>query len=396
VAPSLAGAVPTATRRAPPQVEAGPGAPDAATIPPNTWVAYPLPTERGRGPLLAGSGAKHSRVAYDSRRRRLLWVGGDYGGGGDGNGQSAVWGSTSGSSWDLLAPFCIKAPAIQPARPDNVVWVYDSKRDRAIIMPGYFFGVKKAKAECRDSEPRHTALIFDLATNTWQEADWPKPPRGYGGDNASTFGIYDPAADAVIRYRYDGGWGGNMEVLSLESKTWKRVRLGENPRDRDIQASYAWRSQLALDVKGRAVYFVGRNGKLFRYLVDQERGETVADLPPEWRMPPNDAQEIYMVFDPGHRVLLIPDVYNLGGQVLGLAIFHVDQRRWEWEPVPTGGPHAVLGNVLGFEEHLGTMLLIGGHRTWAVDKGGRLPAPRVFWRYRYGPAPEGTATRPAG
>jgi hypothetical protein len=353
-----------------------------------TWIPEPFPQNYpARG--------KHARLIYDSRRQRLVLTGGDRGTGGDGNFSTDVEALTADGVWRTLRPFCGPAGALQPARPDNVVWVYDSRRDRAIIMPGFFGGVIKALAECPDPKPnpvQGTALIFDFATNTWSLPPWPAPPKRYGGDDSSTFGVYDPVSDQVIRYRYDGS--GTLEMLSLTTNTWQVVRLGSVLPSRTtdqaaLAQSYAYRSQLAIDVTGRAVYWVAPfKRQLQRFRLDQPAGytgEVVAAMPADWRSSIDSSQEIYMVFDPVHRVLLMPSVPWLVGEVTGLAIYHVDSGVTEWESVPLNLVDRIRGTVWGFDEASGCLRAFGGlSALHSQIDGSPLAKPIVSWRYCYG------------
>ena len=57
------------------------------------------------------------------------------------NGSQMVWAidlaSGSAPAWTLIGPWC-NGP-VQPGRPDTVGWVYDSKRDQGVLVPGYVF-----------------------------------------------------------------------------------------------------------------------------------------------------------------------------------------------------------------------------------------------------------------
>ncbi len=93
--------------------------------------------------------------------------------------------------------------------------------------------------------------------------------------------------------------------------------------------------------------------------------------------PPGD-HETYLAFDSRNRVLLLPNVENFGGKVLGLGIYHVDTKKWDWESVGLVDGLLVRGNLFGFDEKNDTFFLGAGH-----PAEGALPPVTVFWLYRY-------------
>ena len=173
--------------------------------------AYPL-WASGHGPMARGG--KHSRLAYDTTRRRFLLTGGDREGADAGN--PSVWAFPVGGPATLLSPMCRPYPDWLPAFPDNVTWVYDSRRDRAIIMPGFFFGFARTQAVCGrsddrvlkrtlpDGQVRIEGGSFNSRTNSWEFPSWPFPTTplgGYGGDG-----------DELQRLRSDAGHGRSLPL----------------------------------------------------------------------------------------------------------------------------------------------------------------------------------------
>ena len=111
----------------------------------------------------------------------------------------------------------------------------------------------------------------------------------------------------------------------------------------------------------------------------------MAALPAEWLSWIDSSQEIYMVFDPVHRVLLMPSVPWLVGEVTGLAIYHVDTGQMEWEPAPLDLVERVRGTVWGFDEVSGCLRAFGGLTALHSQIDGTPVArPTVSWRYCYG------------
>jgi len=351
-----------------PAADAGPGA--RLALPERTWVSRPLATGYG-GPGLRPYGSKHTRLLYDSKRGRMVLTGGDYPNphiSDDGN--QMVWaldlGSGPAPSWQLIGPWC-NGPE-QPGRPDTVLWVYDSKRDRGLVMPGFYFITQGEGSECAGVKDLPDPMFFDFATNKWQRVPFGPPRGGYGGDGGASFGVYDPTSDSVYRVRSTDD-GNGMEILSLQSNRWSSGLIGLPPSGN--------REQSVIDVEGRSIYFISRYLKaLVRYSI-RSGGIDVIRLPRQARPPDAEDHETYLAFDPINRVVLYPNTFENGGRVYGLGIYHVDTKKWEWEAVPSSPPF-VQGNVVGFDVGNNAMLLYGG------KDGSDVGLPTVYWLYRYG------------
>jgi hypothetical protein len=351
----------------------GAPAPPAAsklTLPDRTWVSRPLASGFG-GPGLRPYGGKHTRLLYDSKRGRMVLTGGDYANAHiSDDGSQMVWAMDLASgpapTWQLIGPWC-NGPE-QPGRPDTVVWAYDSKRDRGVIIPGFYFIYQGTGSECPGVKDLPDPMFFDFATNKWQRVPFGPPRGGYGGDLGASFGVYDPISDSVYRLRTTSD-GDVMEVLSLQTNRWSGVSLGLQPSGN--------REQSVIDVEGRSIYVVNRYLKaLVRYSIPS-RGVDVIPLPRQAQPPQGADEETYLAFDPINRVVLYPNTRENSGRVYGLGIYHVDTKRWEWEGVPAGSP-PVQGNVLGFDVGNNALLLYGG------KEGTDVGPPVVFWLYRYG------------
>src|SRR5262249_14944548 len=150
---------------------------------------------------------------------------------------------------------------------------------RMIMMPGFYFGVAKAQQECPGPTPIASAMVFNPDTLLWENPPWPAPPGGmYGGDNNSGWGVYDPKSDSVYRYFWDGAWGANVQILNLATNTWTNVLLGcsggiatncSGGIDSKLRNSFANRSQAAIDVQGRAIYWTTPSNALLRLRLDR-------------------------------------------------------------------------------------------------------------------------------
>ena len=330
-------------------------------FPNRTWVALPQPAI-GAGP--SASRGKHMRLLHDSKRGRMVLTGGDYPyTQGDGNALQLVWAIdlAKGPTWELLHGWCAPPGGVQPARPDNVTWVYDSRRDQGIIMPAYYFG----PAKCPDVAEAKDGYVFDFASNAWRSAPWPKAVPGYGGDSHNHWGVYDPVSDSVYRFFVRGG--PYMQSLNRTAGKWDFVPLGGSAGD-------VSNDQSAIDVKGRSIYVISRKLRaLLRYSIDKGNIAETIPLPSGWVAPSGEfgglEYETYLAFDSVNRVLLNPVTQSYGGKVHGVGIYHPDEKRWEWEPPPEG----VSGNTLGFDATNNVFLFLGRS------------ASKSMWLYRYGP-----------
>ena len=360
------------------------------------WNAYPL-WASGAGPMARGG--KHARLVYDTRRHRLVLTGGDRDGSDAGN--PSVWAFMPGSGATQLSAMCRPYPDWLPSFPDNVTWVYDSVRDRMIVMPGFFFDLSRAQTMCGRSddrilkitlptgEVRKNAGIFNPSTNAWSPPTWPFPSElGYGGDVQANWSVYDPQKDMVVRFYWDGAWGNNLQVLHLASNAWTRFKLGSGVSDGTrIRNTYATNGQPALDVQGRSLYVVAPStvsgvleGRLLKVNVDTGTAQRLP-LPAGYVwpvIPEAGATEQLLVFDPIRRLLIHPAIPNLGGDVGAVYICSVDRGcPWVKVPLPTSAP-PLKGNVAGMDTDHGALVLIGGHAVTKPD-GTRTPSPTHYW-----------------
>jgi hypothetical protein len=380
---------------------ASPAAPQSATppasaadtasdMPLRTWIERPLLGWKGIGKSYMPTGGKHGRVFYHPGLRQIVFAGGDwhtsqpqYEGSGDFVG-SEIWSlDTLLDRWTLLRPFCVPN-AVQPGRPDNVVWAYDSKRDRGLMAPGFFGITQKASSGCGAIEG-WGGYAFDFSTHEFTGPDaaagLPAPPAGtggqsWGGDEGGAWGVYDPVNDELVRVRN----GMKLERLNLATKSWRIQNLS------DPGGTTPHRSQQVIDVKGRAVFFLApwhKPPSLIRVSLKDGSVSTIP-LPLQYRPPDGESTEVYLVFDTFNRVLLIPNNFGMGQtSIQGLGIYHVDTSQREWEAVP----QAVVGSVWGFDEATGAMVGTGkryepfAYFLYKYDPNARAPAPPATARW---------------
>lgn len=340
------------------------------TLTPRTWSPIPAPSS-DQGPYAKPLEGKHSRMLFDSTRGRLVVAGGDYYGTfAQGDGSTEVWSIdlAQGSSWTKLRSWCVPSGII-PAKPDNVGWVYDSTRDKGVMLPGFYFGTQGGGAPvtgCNGATETNNSVLFNFTTSLWETTPYAPPVDGYGGDAGSSYAVYDPTTDTVFRFRWTGNWGNTMEMLHLATNSWERVNLGSG--DDPIRNTHAAGHQSAIDVQGRAIYTVSRELRsLLKYSINSKSVVETIPLPSQWTDIDGSDMEIYMTFDSINRVILYPNTHNYDGAVYGLGIYNVDTKQWTWESVPS----SVSGNVVGFDAKNNAMLFMGRSNT---DQ---------FWLYRY-------------
>ena len=347
--------------------------PPGQPLPTRTWVERPMPT----GPIQSymQRGGKHGRAIYHPGLKSMVFAGGDWHptmlqGSGDGVG-SEIWAlDVTNNQWKLLRPLCVPGET-QPGHPDNVVWAFDSKRNRGLMAPGFYAITQGAASTC-GSINGYGAYAFDFVTRQFTgpnaAAGLPSPPQGWGGDNHGPFGWYDPITDELGRVRS----GPILERLNLATQTWRTQNLT------DPGGTTPHRSQQVIDVKGRAIYLLIQFHKPSALMGVRltDGAVRVIPLPLQYTPPGGTDQEVYTVFDPINRIVLVPNNTLMGQAPLrGLGIYHVDTGQWEWEPVPA----SVMGSVWGFDEATGAMIGIG-----------KRSQPYAYFLYKYSATPQPT------
>src|SRR6185295_7675807 len=237
------------------------------------WSAFSKPVA---GPNAGAS--KHARSLYDAVRRRVVICGGDRDGSDAGNPE--VWSFVTGTSTSTLLKD--KAGAgLRPAYPDNCTWDYDTRRDRYVIMRGFWFGLARAQ-QLHPAKPANewevNGCCFNPTTNVWENPlpipghypvtvePYPAnqfPQFGFGGDSNCNFGLYDPVSDSMLRFFWDGAWGNSLQIIPLaDTGVTPPVQivhsLGAGHPSGGFLRNYmrnvdAHSRQPALDVQGRAL-----------------------------------------------------------------------------------------------------------------------------------------------
>jgi hypothetical protein len=286
---------------------------------------------------------------------------GDY----DGTGTEVTAVNNLTGKWRIVRPFCVPG-TVQPGRSDNVVWVYDSKRDRGIMTPGYMNPPGDRLTGGCGAIENWGGYALDFTTRLWTGPDAaaglpPPPDVGWGGDRGASYGTYSVATDEMIRVRQEPFL--RLEALNLTTKAWRFLALG----NWNTQAS---RAQTVIDQREQQVYWIEAwstatqpvegtfiTGQAYLVKVDLRKGGvTRIPIPSQYKRMEGLATDVYLAFDPGSRQVLIPNNYDMGGSPLqGLGFYQVDTGQWAWEAVPA----EVWGSAWGFDESVGALIGIG-------------------------------------
>jgi len=340
-------------------------------LPVRTWIARPLPA-RGQGPC--PTGCKHMRLAHNPLDGRVYFLGGDYSGpGGIDSGRDELYSySVGGGDWRLDYPYCGSAEEVQPAGPDEVGWVFDARRNRFWMTPGFVFGWQ-GRMGCPGAATKVSDMMaFDPQSRTWAKI-------GTLGRQRGLFAQYDPITDSIISFRFDGGYGSVVDLYHVDRDRWETVGLRTDTAGRFVGDARLTNEYAAIDVAGRAVYVISPlEGRLLRYNIDARSITWVADTPV--RMAGLDFT--VLVWDSVSRVLLWPHIPNLDGQPVTLYVYHPQTKMWERDPMHQPAGYAVRGNSAVFDPSQNVLLLIGGLRESDLD-----PSLRHFFLYRYGSGP---------
>lgn len=358
-------------------------------------------TERmNPGPgYMPNTGGKHGRAIYHPPSKSMVFGGGDwltsqpqYSGPYHNGTGSEIWSlDVLSNTWTLIRPFCVPG-AVQPGRPDTVGFAYDSKRDRIINTPGFYFITQGFDPVAQPLGASNCGAVegwgsyaFDMKTKTWIGPDamgWfyrgavrtevttpntavgvPSPPGGWGGDTGASFSVYNPTTDELLRT-----YGGTMfQRLNLTTGVWSQINLTNGDPNWNPIAN---RSQHVLDVAKQVLYWTDTQSRALVKVQLSNNAVTMIPLPAQY-VAPNGDQDVYLVFDPVRRELFVPSTTNHGlTPPVGIGLYKVDTGVWTWEAVPT----MVSGSVWGFDEATNSVIGIGK----------RTPGGTVSAYYLYG------------
>lgn len=319
---------------------------DRLDIPANTWVARPLPG-RGKAP----ASGKDFRMAFNPLDRQLYIGFGDWAG---------PWGANSGrqelysyhmgkDEWSLVHPYCMGEGHIQPSGPDELGWVFDTKREIFWMIPGFQWD-----KDCASSV-KGKVMTFDPRTRKWSIVEGIERIH-----SDVVYSQYDPKTDRILSFAWDGGRGTAIDIIDCATATKKREFFRDDVDNARIAKNYS-----AVDLKTRSLYGIDtRRGKLYRYDLDTGFLTRIGDTP----VNPQKANQAVMTWDSNHDVLLWP---------YGDIMYVYDPARDAWEtrkpPQPDGLP--VFGQSVGYDPYHDALIYMGGY----------LRKNEYLFLYRYAP-----------
>lgn len=374
---------------------------DVQNLPIRTWIArrYTTPNAPAAGISGVGGGSKHVRIAQNPDNGRLYFLGGDYSSNpGDGSFVNGVWSYDLPSDrWTMDYPYCGRRGEIYAARPDEVGWVWDSRRKKFWALPG-FFGVNQSGSGVCGAGPLvgtpvAKILTFDPAVNAWTDpgaALEPVPP----GTELSKFAVYDPQTDSIWRVRYEGGRGTVWTVYFISENRWEEFSAPAEDQTY-INSAHLDKEYLALDPIGRHIYVIDPNGyRLFRLDMATRRVRVLA-APPDFPSRPATLQDLtVIVWNSVNNVLHFLRFPNSGSGI-SLATYRPDQDRWEIDRMYQPEGLTVRGNAAVFDASNNALFVMGGlGPTGDVDE--KVVTHYFVYRYDARTAPvaaSGLATR---
>jgi hypothetical protein len=369
-----------------------------ADLPLKTWVArrYTTPNAPGHGVDGHGTGGKHFRLAANPVNGRIYFLGGDWSTvHGEGSFKNSTWSyDIATDKWSLEYPYCGNPGEIMPARPDEVGWVYDTKRNLFWMLPGFMGTDQSGPGICgknpNSAKQVSAILTFDPATKKWANPGAAGEPLNPGVERSKS-GVYDPVTDSIWRCSYDGGMGMVWTVYNIAQNKWQLFQTPNAEGGKYINDVHLTHEYLAIDPAGRRIYAIDPNHYQLLILNMQTRsikiGAAIPNVDPG--KPPSLADFTIPVWDSVNRVLLYPYIRSLANSRPKLLIYHPDTNSWETEASTRGDGHEVRGNAAVFDPVNNALLVMGG----LTDGGDVDPSVTHFFLYRYGNG--GGATPPS-
>jgi hypothetical protein len=288
-------------------------------------------------------------------------------------------------------PYCGRRGEIYAARPDEVGWVWDSRRRKFWVLPGFFGLGQSGAGQCgagpQVGVPTAKILTFDPQGNAWSDpaaTREPIPP----GTEFSKFAVYDVNTDSIWRVRFEGGRGIVWTVFFIGENRWEEFTT---PRAEDgtyINNARLDKEYLALDPVARHIYVIDPNGYRLLRLDMATRRVRVLAAPPDFPGRPATLQDITVIaWNSVSNVLHYLRMPDLRG-TFSLTTYRPETDRWEIDSMSQQEGLTVRGNAAVFDAVNNALFVMGGlGPTGDVDE-------RVvthYFVYRYGPGAQGVA-----
>jgi hypothetical protein len=315
---------------------------------------------------------KHGRLAHNPIDGKIYFLGGDHAGtpGFPQSGRNEMYTyAIATNTWEMIQPYCDGTAKPKPAHPDEVGWVFDTRRKGFWMSPGYQWGSGETSDECPlpNGLFRKKGLAFyDPVTRTWDQLNRTAIQDALGWVPGNLlFAQYDPVTDQIIILA-----DGAIATYDIATDSWSRTKHSFNPTMRLAKGYHA------IDLEKRVIYAIDqKNPRLFRYNIDSKTVDLLGPTPipsyvqvqPVW----NSVSNVLMWWD--HK----------SGQ---LHIYHPDTNTWE-QNIPTQKPEGIFvqGNHVVFDPYQNVLMIMGG----TAINGVNTTNPYVFL-YRYAPGGTGT------
>jgi hypothetical protein len=338
-------------------------------IPLKTWVArsFAAAADAFNAP---GSSGKHQRLAHNPVDGLIYFLGGDHAQYDFApytmdSGRNEMWTySIKTDQWAKIQPFCRTDGTVQPARPDQVGWVFDTRRNVFWMVPGYMWG----GSLCPNMVQGAIMSYDPLTTKRWTVHGT------YGTNQYSVFGTYDHVTDTYIRLYYSGSSGTAVQIyhpnLGTDAAAWEKKSF----------PSLTVRPELcmpALNAKGRCIYFCTPT-VLYRYDIDPRELKAIGTVPAAAMA---DGGEVTAVWDSISEVLYYIPFVSASDTRATCHIYHPDTKQWETDALYQPDGLAPAGRHAVFDPLENVLMLFGS-------------GDKHLFLYRYGDGPS-SKTRPS-
>lgn len=177
-------------------------------------------------------------------------------------------------------------------------------------------------------------LVYNCASNLWEDATWPVSPLGLGSDLTGYGNVaYDEATDAVYGVRNTGS-GYRLQILHCSNNTWEIVAFGsgmQSGTERDIVVgANSHRAQVR--IANGIVYFMS-NRSLKQCLISYEIATGIWHgyaVPTDIGAYPGilDDAEPQLVYNPTYNLLHHLNSNNLTDDIVAMYTFDIDTKTW--------------------------------------------------------------------
>jgi hypothetical protein len=285
------------------------------------------------------------------------------------------------NSWANWSPYCHGPGKVTPGHPDELPFIYDSKRDAFWSLGGVMTGQDNVpcvaapgdRYSTSGSTLRHGLLRFDWSSGVWNVV----LPETQLTTNA-LHGHYDPLRDEMI-YVQGHGLGGDITRLSLSTLARSTTAFNNAPSPAFVSPfKEGWSAperveteHWAIDTAGRRAYFVThhqlwanyaftgtRELRLYEYDLDtfaiRERAK-----PPQPTAAIRYGDVLWPEWDSTNNVVLFPYQNDHCGVVQNMYIYNPVTDQWIDQPIvqPDGVP--VRGNTVIYDP-ASNALILGG------------------------------------